>query len=175
MEFEIQKFIFGLTEEDKIKERNFFLKNICEIRCEVPLLSPNNILTQESEFNFNLPEIGKNVIGKIDCIFRYHSVNYVVEIKDVSPGEKSFWEASKALCYCEYYKWQIANNAFKPAILIPESSLRLEHQIVAGRLKISIFVFKKVFVHKIGDKIIKRFLFKSRLVGDTPHWKQETL
>lgn len=54
IESELQKFLFYLKDESRAEEKNSFLKNIEIIGCEIPLFSPNKILTQGTELH--LPE-----------------------------------------------------------------------------------------------------------------------
>lgn len=159
LETELQK---TLREVHKNQGRGAdeILKRMKIIGVEVPLVSPIEIITQGT--GLTLPERNsKTNIGRIDVIFRYKQRNYIAEIKDYEPKNKSFWYATKSVAYCEYYKWQTEDTNYNPAVIIPISSLRLEHQIVAGRMGLSIFVFQKI-----------QGQFKLKLVDDEPHWKQ---
>lgn len=131
---------------------------------QIPLYCPERILTRNSTQKLTFAD-GRTtaVIGKIDVLFQHKSRVYVGEIKDYNPMADSFWYASKALAYCEYYKWQTDKKGYHPAVIIPKESIRLEHQIVAGKLGIRIFLFKK--------DINGKFLMKA--VDNRPHWKQE--
>lgn len=126
---------------------------------EVPLYSPMSLITREVD-PLN-KKSRRQSIGRIDIIFRYKHTTYVGEIKDYDPIRESFWYATKALAYCEYLKWQTDNHSYKPAVIIPSKSLRLEHQIVAGRLDIHIFIFDK---SEDG--------FTMRMMDDRPYWQQ---
>lgn len=88
-----------------------------------------------------------NVIGKIDVLFRKSGKMYAGEIKWTIP-RNDFWLAMKVVGYCAYYNWQNetwgGNDVAHPAILIPMSHIKLEHKIVANKLKISIFGIIKV-------------------------------
>jgi hypothetical protein len=129
---------------------------------EYPLLSPNEVITRGTDLH--LPgRSNKTNIGRVDVIFRYGRTYYVAEIKDKNGKDpSSFWYATKALAYCEYLKWQTDSNDYRPAVIIPADSLRLEHQIVSGKLGLTIFLFKRVN----GD-------FKMRPIDDRPYWQQQ--
>jgi len=130
---------------------------------QVPLYCPEKILTRNSVKPLTFGDGRKSaLIGKIDVIFRHKSKTYVGEIKDYNPMADSFWYATKALAYCEYYKWQVDNKRFYPAVIIPKGSVRLEHQLVANRLGIKIFLFKR-----------ENCKFYMKPLDSRPHWKQE--
>ena len=146
----------------KIKENggngDELLKFLKVIRVEVPLISPIEIFTRGT--SLNLPERNnKTNIGRIDVLMRYHKTNYVAEIKDC--GTSSFWYSMKCIGYCEYYKWQYEDSSYYPAVIMPKRNLKLEHQIIAGRTGMTIFVFEKI-----------DGFFKIKPVDDKPYWKQ---
>lgn len=156
-ETEFHSWIKECVENNKTSELNKMLKHIHIEGLEVPLSDPMSVMTRDMDMTKRNP---KN-IGRIDIVFRYKQTSYVAEIKDYDPGQSSFWYAAKALCYCEYLKWQTDSDRFKPAVIIPADSIRLEHQIVAGRLGLAIFLFNKV-----DDG------FRMRMIDDRPWWKQ---
>lgn len=161
LETKLQKQIDKLVnEEDKAKIT--FPRYLKVINTQVLLFSAVHILTKNSDFGLPEKVTGTGIIGKIDCVFRYRATNYICEIKDNNKKNMSFWYATKALAYCEYYKWQVDDTSFKPAVLVPLSSLRLEHQLVAGKLGIAVFVFS---MDSDGWFTIKP-------VSDIPYWKQ---
>lgn len=81
-------------------------------------------------------------IGRIDLIIKYKNTTYITEIKYTN-SSYDFWSATKVLAYTEYYKWQTENKTVKPAIMMPMDSIKLEHNIVAGKLKIKLFGIEK--------------------------------
>ena len=147
---------------DPMNSKAVLPRHMTLIGTQIPLYSAVQILTKDS--GFTLPEgiSPSGIIGKIDVMFRYRATNYICEIKDCYKDTGSFWYATKALAYTEYYKWQIDSNDYKPAVLIPLQGLKLEHQLIAGRLDIKMFVF---LVASNGTINIKP-------VDDTPYWKQ---
>jgi len=92
----------------------------------------------------------KEVIGKIDVIFKYRQRTYTGEIKWTIP-RNDFWDAMKIIGYNIYYNWQNETwggfGRAYPAILIPIKHIKLEHKIVANKLKISLF---GIDTHKSG-------------------------
>lgn len=148
--------------KDPVKSRLILPQRLTVIEVEKRLYSAVKILTQGTEFS--LPEAIKSqgLIGRIDVVFRHKSENYVCEIKDCSKETSNFWYATKALAYTEYLKWQTGDNDYKPAVLIPQESLKLENQLVASRLKLKIYVYK---IQNDG-------FIKVKEVKDEPHWKQ---
>ena len=86
-------------------------------------------------------------IGRIDIIFRYRHALYVGEIKYQPFSNSDFWDASKVLAYCEYYNWQQETGGGQfaiPAILMPRNKIKLEHRLVARKLKIRLFGIEKL-------------------------------
>lgn len=141
---------------------NKILPNLKIHGFQIPLFSAEAVLTRGAE----RPKkwfFTKTPIGRIDVLMTYKNRTYVAEIKDYNPGAESFWYATKAAAYCEYYKWQTDKKGYHPAVIIPKESIRLEHQVVAGRLGIKIFLFKK----DINGE------FKMKLLNEKPHWKQD--
>ena len=136
------------------------LKNLSVSASEFKLISANDILRREVIEGY---EKGV-VIGKIDLILRYKKSQYVTEIKynDETNGSPDFWSSLKVLGYCEYYKWQTGIvRKIKPAVIVPIHSVRLEQQIIAAKLGVTIFAF-----YEDGG------VYKLKLLSDIPIWKQ---
>ena len=124
---------------DSILDRAVFLER------ETPLFKAMEILKREFyEDGFgNRNNYGKNVVGRIDLIFRWKSKEYAAEVKYIPfKGNGDFWDALKILGYCELYKWEY-KKMIHPAIIIPIDKIKLEHKIVANKLKIGLFGIKK--------------------------------
>lgn len=101
-------------------------------------------------------------IGRIDIIFRSCSVEYIAEIKYYPYSNNEFWDALKVVGYAAYFNWiKDCQCKYKPAILMPIEKIKLEHQIVAGRLGITLFGITK-----------EQNNFKLKKITDTPIWKQ---
>ncbi len=157
VETELQK-VFRHIKEDLDGRGDMLLRNLKVNGVEVPLISPIHMFTKGT--GLSLPERNNRInIGRIDVVMKYQKTNYVAEIKDY--GVSSFWYGMKCIGYCEYYKWQTDKQSYHPAVIIPKESLKLEHQVVAGRTGITIFTFEK----KDGE-------FSMRLIDDRPYWKQ---
>ncbi len=136
------------------------LKNLSVSASEFKLISANDILRREVIEGY---EKGV-VIGKIDLILRYKKSQYVTEIKynDETNGSPDFWSSLKVLGYYEYYKWQTGIvRKIKPAVIVPIHSVRLEQQIIAAKLGVTIFAF-----YEDGG------VYKLKLLSDIPIWKQ---
>lgn len=101
-----------------------------------------------------------NSVGRIDVIFRYKKEVYIGEIKYYDFSSYEFWDALKVVGYCAYYNWMYKTK-HKPAVLMPAGKVKLEHQVVASRLKVQIFT-----IEKIG------MTYKVHLLDDRPYWKQ---
>ncbi len=141
------------------------LKHSSYITHEQPLFKVVDILNNSTEYEIDKPNTiettsTKQGIGRIDLIFRYKAKNYCAEIKYRKCENNDFWDAVKIIAYTEYYKWQVDNNDYKPAIIMPAESLSLEHQIAAGRCGITLFV-----VNRVGDG------YKMKIVESKPEWK----
>ena len=119
----------------------------------IPVNDEEECTTEESRLSL------KGSFGRIDVVFYYRSKAYCGEIK-CTQSQTQFFDALKVLGYTEYYNWENDTN-FKPAIIIPFDKITIEHQIMAGRLKILLIGFKEG-----GDG------YKLMEVGDTPIWKQ---
>lgn len=104
------------------------------------------------------------IIGRIDVILKYQRALYATEIKYAKPTNTSsdFWESLKILGYTEYFKWQTDITNIHPAIMIPLHSIKLEQQIVAGKLGLTIFAIYE----ELGKIKIKK-------LDDRPIWKQK--
>lgn len=124
------------------KENN--IKGFGVIKHEFILGDARNLLKRDVYDLISLGEknTGAGVIGRIDTIFKYRGNVYIGEIKYMKAAN-DFWDAMKVLGYCEYFKWQTGMNHVKPAILMPFTSIKLEHQIVANKLKFKIFAIEK--------------------------------
>ncbi len=159
LEADFQKFF--------IKDSDAVLKRCEYISHEYTLYSAYHIITrdfQESKlYNYkNINRRGNNSVGRIDLIFIYREIKYIAEIKYLSYRTSDFWDAMKILGYVELYKFQTDDKSrIKPAIIIPADKIKLEHQLIAGKLGITIFL-----IHKEEDT------FTMKKLEDTPHWKQ---
>ena len=121
------------------------------IGIEVLLLSPSKVLSEGLFLKEKKVKTGR-FIGVIDYIFKYRQTIYICEAKCYSLNKRqSFWNSLKVLGYTAYYNWS-NNTKYEPALLLPKKYLRLEHFIVANKLKIKIFGYTKI---KEGDYLIK--------------------
>ena len=132
---------------------------------EVPLYPASKMLSRDFIENYlssgQIPRSG-NCIGKIDVIFKSGGFAYVGEVKYYSFSDGEFWDALKILGYSVYFNWtNDSGSRYKPAILMPLNKIKLEHQIVVGRLGITLFGI----LEEDG-------LFSIKKIGDTPIWKQ---
>lgn len=113
---------------------------------EMPLHEPYSILKRDF-YEFGNP-IDRKCIGRIDLVFRYRGALWVGETKYYKPHGSEFWDACKTLAYCTYYNWQTESSGgfdtALPAILVPTKSVKLQHKIVANKLKIMIMGITKV-------------------------------
>jgi len=132
------------------------------IDTQVPLYSASYILTKDSVYSFPEKQTRTKVIGRIDFTFTFKSTRYVCEIKDYTDMKNNFWGSVKTIAYTEYYKWQSNEALYKPAVLVPANTLRMEHQIISRRLGIMLLVFS----------LKENGVFEIKIVDDTPHWKQ---
>jgi hypothetical protein len=148
-----------------VHNTNTALPRASYIDHEVNLIPAIKILTGQVRsdcYDFeNNTEADVKGFGRIDVMFRYKGINYCAEIKYQKCSSSDFWNSLKILGYTEYYKWQISNSNYKPAILIPSHSIGLESQIVAGRLGLAIFTIKE----RDGEYFVK-------LLDNRPYWKQ---
>ena len=82
----------------------------------------------------------KRYIGRIDLIFRWHSQTWIAEVKYYPfDGNGDFWAALKVVGYTELYKWEYNNEDIRSAIMMPFDKVKLEHKLVANKLKIGLF------------------------------------
>ena len=136
------------------------LKNLTVSSSEFRLITAMDILNREVNEGYK----SGTTFGKIDLILRYRSMQYVTEIKYNVPTNTSsdFWDSLKVLGYYEYYKWQTGiTNKVRPAVILPLYSVKLEQQIIAGKLNIAVFGF---YEEKSEPKL--------KLLDDRPVWKQ---
>lgn len=161
LEAKLQKELRKLK-TDPVKAKVILPRYLSVLATEEPLFSAVQVITKDTSFSLPEKTNTNGVIGRIDVLFKYRSTNYVCEIKDGDSEGHSFWYATKALAYCEYYKWQTDNTHFRPAVIVPLQNLKLEHQLISGKLDIKLFVFT---LRDDGFFIIKE-------VSDLPHWKQ---
>lgn len=149
-----------------VNDADSVLKGAKYITHEAILHKADNIFRQSTRYEFDSPEelFGekeKMGLGRIDLVFRYKRDTYCAEIKYRKCENNDFWDALKIIGYTEYYKWQTDNKDYLPAIIMPKESIKLEHQIVAGRCDIRIFL-----IYKDGDN------YKLKMLDDRPYWKQ---
>jgi len=79
-----------------------------------------------------------DVIGFIDVVFTHNGRRYVGEIKYAEYS--NFWMGLKVLGYVVLYKWQFEpTKKIFPAILLPIEDIGLSYQLVARKLKITLF------------------------------------
>ena len=87
--------------------------------------------------------------------FTFNQKRYIGEIKYGKDDRNgNFWRGLKVLGYLELYKWQYRNvEKIFPAILMPLEDINLTHQVIAKKLKITLFgiieVGKKFDVKRI--------------------------
>jgi hypothetical protein len=120
------------------------LKGIFIIDSEYNLQKPGVLLTRDF---YSFENTGRNLIkgsfGRIDIIFKYKGVTYCGEIKYQPFRNNDFWDALKVVGYTTYYKWQVETMGGEvspqPAIFMPKNRIKLEHQIISGRLQIALF------------------------------------
>jgi hypothetical protein len=127
--------------------------NIIETQLALPCA--NTILEQGLE---QRTQKKRTTLGKVDVFFSINRKRYIGEIKSLGDNG-SFWYATKALAYSKYYNW-CSGESSRPAVIIPKDEMRFEFQIIAGMLKMEIFVFE----------ILKKDV-KIYMVGNEPYWK----
>ena len=134
------------------------------LRHEYSLYSAYHIISRDFQETWLFSGQTRNKsVGRIDLIFMYRDFKYIAEIK-YYPSFKSsdFWDAMKILGYVELYKFQTDDKSrIKPAIIIPANKIKLEHQLVAGKLDIAIFLINK-----------EKDTFTMKMLNNKPHWKQ---
>ena len=144
------------AKEEQILRRN---REFLILETEAKLYLPMSLLKREVHEAVWKEKLGvaegcvsKGVIGRIDLIVRFKGKNYACEVKWSNiKGERNtseFWDSLKVLGYAEYYNWQNNynwrnNSKLLSAIVLPKKHYRLEHFIVANRLKIKTFGVSK--------------------------------
>ena len=130
---------------------------------EINLFSASKLLMRDAEEDLIYGRIlGNNhVIGKIDLMFDYKGIRYVVEAKMHDNDSNCFWNSLKVAGYYVYYKWQTGDKNIKPAIIIPAKRMKLEYQIVANILRITIFLS---YFEGNG--------YKLKMIDEKPYWQQ---
>jgi len=124
---------------DEVLKRSTFLAK------EVPLYSAAKLLQRDiyKRDELGSQKIGLKSIGRIDLVFKYKGKIWVGEVKYYPFDNSEFWDALKCIGYSSYLNWQSLYNPdyekTVPAVLIPKSKIKLEHQIVAGQLKVGLF------------------------------------
>ena len=101
--------------------------------------------------------------GRIDFVMNYKKHTYVVEVKYYPYSSGEFWDAMKVLGYTEYFMFQTGMKDIKPAIFMPVENIKLEHQYICSRLKITLFGIVKNEEEQIKYKLIP--------MGDQPYYK----
>jgi hypothetical protein len=129
------------------ENHNKLLKGSIIIGTEIQLNSVQASLIMQMR-NVGLCEnksLNREVIGRIDIVFKYHQILYICELKFPKSNKKNwFWDALKVVGYCVYYKWQneeflIGERRMKPAIMAPLKRIKLHHEIIANKLGITLF------------------------------------
>lgn len=119
-------------------------RSLTVLGSEVILYKPMHVLT-EGDLRFeNLN--ARNCIGRIDLIIQYGGKKYVTEIKYTPFTVENFWAGIKCIAYSAYYNWQIelfGKGLYYPALMLPHKAIKLEHKIIAGKLKIQLFGIEK--------------------------------
>lgn len=145
-----------------IEKSSYALPKCTYVGNEIPIYPASTIITRDfHEAIFSGEKISIRPVGRIDLIFYYRGIKYGAEIKYYPFGSSEFWDALKIIGYIELYKFQTDNNHIKPAIMLPSNKIRLEHQLVAGKLGITLFL-----ITGVGDN------FFLKMLDDRPHWKQ---
>jgi len=99
---------------------------------------------------FEPEKIRVPMVGRIDLIFTHEEKRYCCELKLLDYSSSNFWDALKILGYTVLYNWQ-NKTSYKPSVMIPKKKIKLEHHIVANKLKLTMFEVSK----KKGDYIIE--------------------
>ena len=127
----------------KALSRSVFLEK------EIPLHMARDLLKREfieQHIALNMPSSKKHAMGYVDMRIRWRGIEYLVEVKYFNEYRRvktEFWESLKILGYLEMYKWEYNVGKIKPAIMIPLKGIRLEHKIIANKLKIALFGIEK--------------------------------
>ena len=132
-------------------------KNVVVVDNEYPLYSLKTLLS--FDYNSLYPNVRKEVIGKIDVVFRYGGIIYIAEIKgNIS---RCFWYSTKVLAYRKWYLYQNSNNIIikhqttRPAIIIPKKVVTFENRMIANMLGITVFCFIRDKFGKFEMDLIK--------------------
>lgn len=115
-------------------------RKFTEIREQVPLFNAYASLERKAGL-LDYQSTGRP-IGKIDFVFYHNSKEVVAEVKYYPFDKGEFWYASKALCYCTFYNWQMERNAV-PAVMIPKKSITLEQIIIGRKLGLRLYGITK--------------------------------
>lgn len=149
----------GENVNEVIFQKYFIKKEIISglrlIKSEFQLKTPMSLFQRDIAWTMD-PKLNhnklKDVIGRIDVLFRHKGHLHAGEIKWASE-RKDFWDALKILGYCTYYNWQNetwgGHDIAYPAILIPKKHIKLQHQITANKLKVDLYG-----IIKVGDDYI---------------------
>jgi len=154
-----------MRKSDERRLQKYFINNevvskIKYLKHEVPVYDAYEMLKRETyEMDYNPPR--KAIVGRIDLLLVYKNIKYATEIKYKKYSSSDFWDALKIIGYTALLQWQEGNNAIKPAIMVPLKKIKLEHQIVAGKLELQIFGVKE-----------KKEEFEVIDVLKIPVWKQ---
>jgi len=116
---------------------------------EYPLHSANDLLKGNFYLKNDINNLRYKSIGRIDIIFKTKRIVYCGEIKWSNEPNYNFWNSLKIIGYTSYFKWQTSNgqllrndvfrHTIKPAILMPEKSIKLEHELVSRDCKVALF------------------------------------
>lgn len=115
---------------------NFTLRNAKIIQKEFALFPAFRVFQMQSgEYG----DTDYKFFGRIDFIISYKSKLYAVEVKYYPFSSSEFWDALKILGYTEYFMFQTGMKDVRPAIFMPIDNIKLEHQYICSRLKITLF------------------------------------
>lgn len=140
-----------------------------DIKWERSIYDAYAILSRDiqEQMLYDIEHVTVRPVGRIDLIFTYNCERYCSELKLIESTETNFWEALKILGYTALYNWQ-NNTKYRPAVMIPYDKIKLEHHIVARKLRLTIFSVKKIkenFSFKISqsDTFSKNHLKKKKI------------
>jgi hypothetical protein len=129
-----------------IEKPDKYLRGCGLIKSEKKLFGAYNILDRDvrNKFLYNTKDLieKKKIpqIARIDLLILWRSRYYAVEIKYTPFTISDFWDALKIIGYTEYLNWQEEPvKKFAPAIMMPKNKIKLENQIVANKLNITLF------------------------------------
>lgn len=112
------------------------------VNSEICLLGVYDVLKKQT-YGSDFKKGGIAIIGRADLHFFYGSYEYLGEVKYTSFTNYDFWNSLKIIGYVEYFKWQREKGEIHPAILIPINKVKLEHTMIADKLKIALFGIEK--------------------------------